>query len=335
MPITKTIAEVKEMLPRFISNISATASLPNFDTPENKYLVPLVGIALYNDIHTKYNADPQTLSDDDKVLIKKMRLVAVAYAYKSNIGFAQATLTDNGARKITPHGTENLFKWEFKELKDTLTETAFDATEVLLNYLFEKKPALWTESDAYKKINALLIKTGTEFNDQYDLYQPMRTYFSIRSVIADVQERYIKAGIGKELLKYLMELESPEEEEKECIDFIKKSLAFFSIKHAAKRYPIRISDQGFTILSGEGDKDSTEQGRVGADIKAIDVLVEDCELGGQDYLGKAIYGLAALYKKELATNDFKTALEAGPLNGYVSPEARTSGNENRKGIFRL
>lgn len=334
MPLTKTIAEVKEMLPKFISNVSATSALPNFKTSELKYLVPLTGIALYNDIHTKYNsADP--VSADDMELLKLMRMVAVAYAYKDSLALGHITLTDNGARKFSPAGTENVFKWEFIELREALINAAVDGSEALLVYLFDKKPALWTDSDAYKKIAKLLIKTGSDFNDQYDLFQPTRTYFSIRSVIAEQQERYIKEGIGAALLKYLVELADPDEDLTECIRLLKKSLAAFSIKHTAKRYAVRISDQGFTILAGEGDKDSPDQGRIGADLKTIDALAQECDDSGQDFLEKAKFALYAYYGKAGTAADFKTALDAGPLKGYINPDARTSNNCNRKGIFKL
>jgi hypothetical protein len=56
MALTKTIDEIKAMLPSFISNLSDPESFPNFDNIEYKYLVPLTGVGLYDDIHTKYNA---------------------------------------------------------------------------------------------------------------------------------------------------------------------------------------------------------------------------------------------------------------------------------------
>jgi hypothetical protein len=56
MALIKTIAEIKAVLPRLVSNLSDTSLLPNFDRAEEKYLVPVTGRDLYNDIKTKYDA---------------------------------------------------------------------------------------------------------------------------------------------------------------------------------------------------------------------------------------------------------------------------------------
>jgi len=51
---------------------------------------------------------------------------------------------------------------------------------------------------------------------------------------------------------------------------------------------------------------------------------------GDAYLGLAKNELVANYTHSSVTPEFITALDAGPLKGYVQPADRTSGNENRK-----
>jgi hypothetical protein len=45
--------------------------------------------------------------------------------------------------------------------------------------------------------------------------------------------------------------------------------------------------------------------------------------------------LVKYYNSIDAEADFKTAFEKGPLVNYISRSERTSGNENRIGVFRL
>jgi hypothetical protein len=59
-------------------------------------------------------------------------------------------------------------------------------------------------------LTALLIRTGTDFKNQYrSLFQPMRTYYQLQTVVADVQEMYLQAGVGEDLLNYLRDKADP------------------------------------------------------------------------------------------------------------------------------
>jgi hypothetical protein len=281
------------------------------------------------------------MSADEISLLKKMRLMSIAHAYHDGIAFGQVKMTDNGAVSTTPNSTLPISKWLFEKTQDTLMNVAFDATEVMLNFLFEKKAQFgeWTASNEYAEVNALLIKTGTEFSKQYTLYHPMRTFFSIRTVIADAQELYMKEALGEDLLAHLLTIDAPDAKLKPCINKLKKALAFFTIKRCCQHYNVRFSHEGFTVLSGEGNFDSADHsGRKNADPVDLDMKIRASEKTGQDFLGLARNELVAYYKRTeapLASENFKTAFDAGPLKSYVDPTERTSGNENRKGIFSL
>jgi hypothetical protein len=339
MALVKTVAEVKEMLPNFVSNLSDDESLPNFSAFEYKYLVPVTGIALYNDIDNKYNNLPLTLTPVETSLLKKMRLVSVAYAYHDGLAMGHITLTDNGARKILPKDTAAVAKWEFEKLQKALIHTAYDATEVLLNFLFEKATDfnLWTASSEYKDFKSLLIRTGTEFSRHYSLYQPMMTFFNIRNVVSDAQELYIKEAIGQSLLTYILDKAAPDPTLFGIIYNVKKALAFFTIKRCCEQYNVQFSMEGFTVLSGEGNFDSADHsGRKGADPGPLEIKLKSAEKSGYDFIAKAKYALVKYYKAttgDVPDLQFKEAFGAGPLVTYQDPAEAESGNETRKGIY--
>lgn len=333
MALIKTIDEIKAVLPKFLSNTTAPSALPNFDQAEYKYLVPIVGVDLYNDIQAKYNAVPQTLTDDDKVLLKKMQLVEASNAFLDELGLGQLVLTENGFKKLAK---EQTYRWEYEKLEDSLKTIAADGTEVLFNYLLEKKPVLWTSSDAYKQFNKLLIKTGTEFSSYYTLNQPNRTFFFIRSKILDAQKLYLTPAIGKDLLKYLIELTAPSDNLNEnSIAPLKSALAFFAIKQSCGHYSVRFSDAGFTVLQAGSNDSAGDAGRTNAPGADIQAKIDACEKDGNTYLSEAKDELVKYYQSVDAEADFKTAFEKGPLLNYVTRSERTSGNEKRKGVFRL
>jgi hypothetical protein len=154
-------------------------------------------------------------------------------------------------------------------------------------------------------------------------------------VVADVQEMYLQAGIGEDLLKYLRDAAAPTADETTGIRLLKKALAYLTIKHACMQLPVRISDAGLTVNSMLSDReDPNNAGRQGADAAMIEKLQNDSERDGQNFLSKARYHLYAIYTATSTSADFNTAYEKGPLKGYVPPGDRTSGNEDRK-IFVL
>lgn len=330
MPLIKNLVELKEVLPKLYSTVSNTATLPNFDRAENKYILPIIGNDLYQALLTAYAAN--TLSATQLSLVKMIRLAAAAYATLDEVGLFVLTLQDGGARKIQQGGTEPVRAWEIQEMKNTLANMATDGIDQVVSYLFTNKADFpeWTSSESYTRMAGLLIKTGADLNDQYTLFQPQRCYFLMRNVINDVQLLYIEKTIGKELLVYLRDKSNPTEKEKNCIALLKKALAYYSVMKAAKNFSVSFSDNGFTILgeknTATGDASSSQQ----LDAAMFQLKIEQLEGEGKSFLELAQYELVKLYKETGAATAFKTALAAGRLSGYVDPDERTSGNENRK-----
>jgi hypothetical protein len=330
MALIKTVAEIKTLLPKFISNTTAPDALPQFDQAEYKHLVPVVGATLYNTIHGKYNdvGYPGNMSADEVTLLKKMRMLSTVNAFLDEMALGQLTITENGFKKFSK---EEIKMWEFNKAEANLKTIAADAKEVLLSYLFETKPAEWTASDAYKQFNAALIKTPAEFTGMETLRQPSLTFFSIRPRMIQAQKLYLVKDIGEDLLKYLIETATPEGLN---IDALKTALAFFTIKQSCQHDKVQISSEGFTVLA-TGANESVDAGKTNAGNVDIEAKINACDKDGNTFLASAKEELVKYYKTDDAVAEYKTAFEKGPLTALVNPVEKTSGNEKRKGVFRL
>lgn len=330
MPLIKALPEIKEVLPKLVSSISANTLLPNFQRTEYKYIVPIIGPTLYASLVTAYEGN--TLDADQLVLVKHLRLIIAAYAYKDELGLSVLTIGDGGAKKVSQGATEPVRGWEVQRLENTLIDAAMDGTEIVLNYLFDNAATYteWTDSEQYSKIKSLLIKTATDFNDKCTLFRPQRSYFLMKAVLYDVQRLFIEETIGKDLLVYLRDKVTPTDKEVICIDLLKKSLAFYTLMKAAKQFSVAFTDGGFTIL-GEKSNNSMENGlNQPIDMELLRMKIDECDTEGGSYLELARNTLVALYTDGTVTNDYITAFDTGPLASYVQPVDRTSGNENRK-----
>lgn len=335
MALITTIDEIKEVLPKLVSNLNSTSLLPNFDAVEQKYIVPLIGNALYQDLTDRYKTD--NLNNPEQQLVKHLRLIVAAYGFLDELPAAHVTLTDDGVRTMDTQAMPKAVGWEYKELKAFLQTRALDGTEVVLNYLWKNKSTftLWADSDECKQFESLLIRTGTDFNEQYRLYQPMRTYYLLKSLTEDVQGYYLLSALGKDLLHYFIQLESPGEEEKAIIKYLKKGLAYLTVKFAAEHYNVRFNDGGFTVISTfGGDRDTDDSGRSTASAQQLQLKMNACRRDGESFIARAKSAIVKLRADSAVSADFIVAFDAGPLKSYIDPATKTKGNEKRK-VFRF
>lgn len=328
--LIKTIAEAKTALGRVLSNLSNAALLPDFATAEVKYLVPLVGWTLYDNIKGKLNANPvEDLSEQETALLPYLRRVSAFYTYYDDLGTDNAKITDSGIKSTESVNMPRVFGWQFKELKNTLLQKAYDATEVLLRFLFEHKADYpeWVGSEEYAALNSLIIKTGTDFDNHYKLWQPMRTFYSLKILIDEVQEDFIKPAIGEDLMQFFVEGET-NDNEKEILKLLKKAIAYKTIKKAAEHYTVRFDSNGFTIL-GSGDQENGETaGREQASLPLFEQKINACERDAGTYLVKAQKAMAE-YRPDSNNAAFTDAYDGGPMLDYEEP-TRDRKNDTRK-----
>lgn len=339
MALIKTLEEAKAALPRALSNLSNQAVMPDFAASENKYLIPVIGNALYDAINDKLNhtPTPTALSTEETAVLPFMRRVSAAYAFYDEMGTDAAKITDSGVRRLESANMPSAYGWQFKELKATLAQRAADSIEILLNYLFnhtDDYADTWKLSEQYSRLKGMLIKSGTEFTGLYELFQPNRSFFAMAAIMDEVQEELISTSIGEDLVTYLAATLT-EEEEKKIQKQVKKALAYYTIARACKQFPVRFDSNGFTVLNSGGDGDNPETaGRAPADVPMFRLKMEEAASQGEAFLKKA-KKRAADYRADGGTHAaFNTAFDAGPLASFVDPATKTKGNETRK-IFRL
>lgn len=334
MALIRTTAEAKAALPRVLSNLGSAANLPDFQAAELKHLVPLIGYSQYETIEGKINANPaEDLSDAEATLLPYLRRVVAFFAYLDDMGTDNAKITDSGIRTTESANLPRVFGWQYKELKNTLQAKAYDAVEVLLRFLFENRLDYlpWLSSDEYASLSGLLIKTGTDFDAHYKLYQPMRTFYSLKVLLDEVQEDLIKPAIGTEMLAYFIEEEALDDDEKKILKLLKKAVAYQTIKKACQHYSVRFDGNGFTVLTGDAENPETA-GRTTADLNLFDLKMKSSEDDALTYFAKAKKAMAT-FRAGSGNEAFNQAYDAGPMVDYsLTATIRDRKNDIRKGF---
>lgn len=317
-----TITEVKTLYPRLLNNTSKEAFLPAFELLEYKYLVPLVGLSLYADIKTKYLVNTTTLSglsSTEQTLLKKMQSLIIPIAYYEELPRDVGKIGDAGPQSNVI-GDQKLFGWQYKEMRQGILMQYYDAMEVLLRWLYDNKASfsLWTGSDEYTKYKSLLVKNGTDFSDQYLLYQPMRMYWTLRPLVQDVQDNILQTALGSDLLNFFVDLAAPTTKEKEILRALKKATALLTVYNACRRYSVRFGDDGFSIVQSDTAHETTTG--TTPSIPLFDHHMRAAEQDGYQQLTRAKRLCSELYAADTGfTTGFDTAYAAGPLATYTTP----------------
>lgn len=328
MALIKTIQEIKSVLR--ISSLDDDMSLPDIDQSQTKHIIPAIGKEIVTEITGIYEAGNG--SELQQQLIKTIQKPLAAFAYLDDIGLIHATITDRGVARITTAEMPAAFRWEFNEVKAALEDKALTGMEQLLEFLEDNKDEFttWANSAAYKQYHKFLIKTGTEFNEYYSLYQPLRTFQALRPVIALVEDMYLTQSLG-DYLQTLKDKAAPTDDELFVMDMLKKSEAYLSIKHAIETLPVRISDTGFTVTAMRGtDKDAFETDRQPATDNLMSIKMDAADRDGQNYLFKAVKYL----NMNASATVFPEWFTGDKYKNPATTATPTRGNESRN-IFRF
>lgn len=317
-----------------ISFINSLSSLPNWEVAEQRYLLPLIGDAMYDKL-VAIAAD-NGASDQDRDLLKKARAVIAPLAYLVELPLIHTQLTDAGLRVVETNNMVAAHRWEFNKVEEFLTESGAFAIETLLKFLFKNKAdyAEWTSSDEYSELNELIFDTATDFDKCFKTASPFRIFWDFKPLIKEVQDLYINPLIGEDFFIELRDNEAPSTEEKKAIDLIKNAVAQYTIVKAVEKYSVKITTKGFSILLAAANSDSVNAGddpaassRTGASTQALSLLYDSCQNTGDAYALKLKEYLNQNASAELFTTFFNSDL-------YVAPDVvDVDRNDTRTGLI--
>ena len=273
--LVTNIATVRKYMK--VAFVNQSAMMPDFEAAQKKYVLPILGKALYQVMET----ESLTLPEEPTELLKLVLRAVIPLAYFNDLAMVATQITDMGVGVTQATHFQNAPRWQFLELKKNLEDKGCAALEELLIYLNEEKPEgiVWTIPDNYD----LLLNTGKAFNQYYPISQPYRTFESIRPLAKAIETDVIIPLIGEDYFNLLKTKVSPTSLEKQILQLIKKAIAYLTIKVSAELLPVNISADGFTV-SLTHNSDQPNQGQQQAEPTQMSVLINSCDAQGKSYL---------------------------------------------------
>lgn len=264
MSIITSSAVLKAYLPTPYTN--SLNSLPNFTTAEEQYLVPLIGPLLYEQIQQP-NPDQKTAR-----LLEKSRAVVAPFGYLMHLPFLQTQLSDNGLVALEATNQRKAYEWEYRNVEEALTALGYSSQEILLLYLQVNKNDYpdWSAA-AYNTNNDFpLIRNGADLLKGVTIYQPHRSYMTLRSLLVEVGEFTLRSLLGEEYYTDLGERvtsgDITDPKEKRVVKLLQIAAARLALGKGAVSLNIRYSAAlGYTVTDkpklrpGEGQKGAEPQ----------------------------------------------------------------------------
>lgn len=314
MSLVTTIAEAKAYLR--LPHVSENASLPNIGRVEKRFIVPILGQALFN-----------TLSGftPNAGLLALVKAAIVPLAYYNDLAWSHAAITDAGVRVQQSENMPTASRWSYMELKEALHNESMEALNDLWQYLYDNATVLsWTDPS----ISGVVFKTSTEFSKYFSICQPARVFNSLKPIIAEVEDHFLYPVAGEAFVLALVALASPTAADKKALKLMRNAVAMFTINRACSKLPVQVGGNGLTVLLSAPDQPTN--GQVNAPQSQLQKLEQITENEAQRHLKQLTDYLQATASETVFIPFFESDL-------YVAPSTEEASNENsrRKGVFAL
>ena len=233
----KTVNEIKDFLPIGAGN-DFNRLKPHIGAAENKYIKPLLGTAMYDELQeffeADYPAEPTEAQVATKNLLEKVQLALINLAYFFGFDLLNASVSDAGFQRIESDMKKGLYKYQEDNVKQYFSDTGFNALDDVLVYIEEniayfsdfKSETNWT---VLKQAFLPTVKVIEAI--PYNIHGSRLIFLALQPQISFIEDTTIKTTLGEtiyETVKTEMAKDSPDETTIALLPYIRKPLIYFA-----------------------------------------------------------------------------------------------------------
>jgi hypothetical protein len=232
------IEEVQDIIPASVS-ITRAKLWPFIEQAERKYVKPLLGDTLYQDLNTFYNNRSSWSSGSDAEdaaktteLLRLLRIAELNLALLVGFPVLNSVISDTGFQRTESENVKGLYKYQETELKKYFESAGFNGLDDMLSYIEENIEHFpeWEDSQIYQARKTSLIKDAIVFDEICYINRSRLTFLRLQRYITEVMDLDIKPLLGDEYATLMSELakEDPQAEYSAMAVEIRKPLAYLS-----------------------------------------------------------------------------------------------------------
>lgn len=284
----KTIEEFKSFLP--IDPETKLSEITTFiENTETSLLIPYLSQTQYDNLNTLYQASAVTpLSVANTELLKKCRKVITPNAIALWAPVGQLHISSAGIRIITSGDMKTAFQWQIEDFIDAMKRQAYEALEVLIDYLEANTATftLYAASTAHTNAKQYFVNNAKDFSKYFQIKDSRLLYNSLLPVMKRVEDLIVKASLSADLfsaMKTQIAAGTLTAENTTLMAFIQPATVHLTIAKAIQEKSIIMDDNG-QISSLTQGVFLSKQGKTPASEARLDALYKSEREAGENYL---------------------------------------------------
>jgi hypothetical protein len=231
------ITEIKTFLPIGAGN-DFNRLKPHIANAENKYLKPLLGNNLFDEMQefydTQYPLQPTEVQIATKTLLEKIQHALIHLAYFGGFDFLNTAVSDAGFQRTESENLKGLYKYQEDNLKKYFSDAGFNGLDDVLVFI-EENISCFTEFKASENWTVLkdnfLPTVKTVENIPFNIHSSRLIFLSLKPHLAYIEDTSIKQTLGETIygeIKAEMIKDSPAAKVISILPYIRKPLIYLA-----------------------------------------------------------------------------------------------------------
>ena len=251
--LIKDITDLKKFI-TVDGSVSFPSVAPYIAQAEQLYIIPALGPSLYATLNTAYNAS--SMSDDQKALWNQLNYANANFAWYLYLPVANVRMSEKGLVTSSTQESQQITKWMFDELRNTLKRSAYNMLDALYDFLIAGKAApadwyaAWSDGPGYSDFTDLLVYNTAIMSEWTPVNKSRWIFTQMRSHIVRAEGLWARDFIGGPFFddfkgRYLTN--SLDDREKPLIQFLQPAISMMAYSMAIRDPNIR---QEITVMEG-------------------------------------------------------------------------------------
>ncbi len=258
--------------------------LPSLQRAEQKYIIPFISQALYDDLDKALNGTPN--ASQVKLLDKMgMALANFTLFCWSQRGIMQ--VSSGGMHFTTNDNKKTAMEWMVKDAQDSYLNAGYDGLEMLLSFLENSGTTypIWNNSEARTTAVECFINNAIAFQGYYNINDSRLLFMALKPVMKTVEDKFIKGVMCQaqyDALHAQVRNKAIDVSGKNLLNFVCPAVAFLTISNGLIERTISYNNRGISLM-GLSTRDSRNlESPVDAD--RLSMIAKAAENNGQNYL---------------------------------------------------
>ena len=271
--------EFKKFLPVNVT-FSFRSIAPAIALCERKYLIPLLGNALFGKLTQHYStSEEQTDESPLQELLTLCQFALIRLAFWQEFDILSVTLSDKGAADNA--GENRLYRYQTEALKDNLKNEGFDQLDAILEFCEQNMSTLseFAQSPCHIATEKTFIKNTQEFNAIYNINSSRLVFLKMKYFVTSVEELQLIHHLGEAFCDELLGADTTVTKYTRILSGIKKFVVFMAIAEGIAELHQMPTDRGLIFQTAIANRMS--------EVQYAPVSPEELERIRREYTQKA------------------------------------------------